>query len=166
MAAVQFPRGVAITGLTFSLLNKSTGAAITTGTVSGYVTKDNGTQAAIVANPTHKGNGQWAFNLTADERDAKITGVLFVHTDGVILNINVVSDDQLGPGGIEWDLDFGENANGAEFWITLQTSETVLASGFLDDNGQATVYLDAGSYYVYGQKVGYNFNNPNSLVVE
>lgn len=165
MAAVLFPRGVAITGYTFVLLNRTTGSAVTSGTCDMYVTNDDGTQTPAVTAPTHKGNGQWSLSLTADERDAKITGVLIVHSSAVPLDINFISDDQLGPGSKTAELEFGSAASGADIWITSQADDTVIASGNLDGDGNITFYLDPGSYYAYVQKSGLNFNNPNAFTV-
>ena len=41
----------------------------------------------------------------------------------------------------------------------------VLASGTTDQNGQVTFYLDAGTVYVFRQKTGWNFTNPDTEVV-
>ena len=160
MSQVLFARGVAITGLPFVLINRTDGTGITTGTVTCYITKDGGTQAASTNSPTHKGNGQWSINLTASERDAKITGLLITHASAVPLNIAIISDDQLGAGAIEWTLNAASGASGADVWITYPNDDTVVAAGTLDVNGDITVYLDAGTYWAYFQKVGLTFSNP------
>lgn len=160
-----FPRAVAVTGLGFHLVNKTSGGDITSGTIDGYVVKDDGDQAALTTAPTHKGNGQWTLNLTAGERDAKITAVHLTHSSGVSLDINIISDDQLGPGSKTAELEFGSAASGADIWITSQADDTVIASGNLDGDGNITLYLDPGSYYAYVQKAGLNFNNPNAFTV-
>lgn len=165
MAAVLFPRGVAITGYTFMLLNRTTGNEVTTGTCDAYIVKDGGTQAPATNSPVHMGHGQWSIDLTADERDAKITGLALVHSSAVPLVVNFISDDQLGPGSKTAELEFGSAASGADIWITSQVDDTVIASGNLDGDGNITVYLDPGSYYAYVQKAGLNFNNPNAFTV-
>lgn len=85
----MFKRNTAITGLTFGLVHKDTGAAITSGTVSGFITKDGGTQAGLTNSAAHKGNGQWSIDLTAAEMDAAIVGLIFTHTDAVPVAINL-----------------------------------------------------------------------------
>jgi len=78
---MSYLRGQAVTGLTFSLVNKSDGSAVTSGTVSGFVTKDGGMQATLTNTPAHKGNGQWSVDLTAAEMDAELVGLLFTHVN-------------------------------------------------------------------------------------
>ncbi len=164
MSAVLFARGVAITAFPFTLINRGTGEAIDSGTVTVYITKD-GTQSPATNTPTYNGNGEWLLDITADERDAKITSLTISHDSAVTQHINIVSDAQLGPGSKEVNLDFGSVASGADFWVTSQVNDTVIASGLLDGDGQATLYLDVGDYYVFAQKTGINFNNPNAISV-
>lgn len=80
---MDFIKGQAVEGFPFEMINKSTGDAITSGVVTGYITKDGGTQEAISMVPTHEGNGQWSVNLSAAEMTADIIGLLFTHTDAV-----------------------------------------------------------------------------------
>ena len=79
----MYRKGVAITGYTFSIVNKTDGSAITSGTVTAKVTKDGGTQGTSTNSAVHEGNGQWSINLTATEMDADIVGVVFTHSSAV-----------------------------------------------------------------------------------
>ena len=79
----HFLKGVAVTGFTFVVLNATNASAVTTGTVTGKITKDGGTQGAVAGSFVHEGNGQWSVNLTATEMDADIIGLTFLHTDAV-----------------------------------------------------------------------------------
>lgn len=79
----HFLKGVAVTGFTFVILNKDDGAALTSGTVTGKITKDGGTQGAVAGSFVHEGNGQWSVNLTATEMDADVIGLTFLHTNGL-----------------------------------------------------------------------------------
>tara|TARA_R100001594_G_scaffold68059_1_gene102368 strand:- start:12524 stop:12940 length:417 start_codon:yes stop_codon:yes gene_type:complete len=81
--ANKFRRGVAITGYTVALVNKTNGSAITSGTPTLKITKDGGTQGTVSGSATHEGNGQWSFNLTATETDASIIGLMITHTNAV-----------------------------------------------------------------------------------
>ena len=46
-------------------------------------------------------------------------------------------------------------------------SQTPIAEGTTDDNGQVTFYLDSSvTYYLWRQKAGYTFSNPDTEVVE
>jgi len=42
---------------------------------------------------------------------------------------------------------------------------TVLASGRTNASGEVKFYLDAGTVYVWRQKAGWNFTNPDTEVV-
>lgn len=78
---MDFEKGVAVEGFPVEMIDKS-GDAITTGVVTGYITKDGGTQEAISMVPTHEGNGQWTVNISAAEMNADIIGLLFIHDGG------------------------------------------------------------------------------------
>ena len=77
-----FRKGVAVTGYTFVLLNKTTGAAVTSGTVTCKVLKDGGSQSTSAA---HEGNGQWSITLTATEMDADQVGLAITHSTALPL---------------------------------------------------------------------------------
>ena len=79
----HFLKGVAVTGFTFVLLNASDGSALTSGTVTGKITKDGGTQGAVAGSFVHEGNGQWSVNFTATEMDADVVGLTFLHSSAV-----------------------------------------------------------------------------------
>jgi len=79
----HFLKGVAVTGFTFLVLHAGNGTAITSGTVTGKITKDGGTQGAVAGSFTHEGNGQWSVNLSATEMDADVIGLTFLHADGL-----------------------------------------------------------------------------------
>ena len=81
----RFRKGLALTGYTFVLVNKTTGAAITSGSVTTKITKDGGTQGTTSNSAAHEGNGQWSINLTATEMDADIVGLAITHTDALPL---------------------------------------------------------------------------------
>lgn len=54
----------------------------------------------------------------------------------------------------------------AEVWVTSDAGGlTVLASGRTNASGQVTFYLDAGQIFVWRQKSGWNFTNPDTEVV-
>ena len=80
-----FRKGVAVTGYTFVLLNKSTGAAITSGSVTCKVLKDGGSQSTSTNSAAHEGNGQWSITLTATEMDADVIGLAITHSSALPL---------------------------------------------------------------------------------
>lgn len=54
----------------------------------------------------------------------------------------------------------------ADVWVTTDVGGTVVvASGRTDQNGQVTFYLDAGTVYVWRQKSGWDFVNPDTEVI-
>ena len=80
-----YRQGVALTGFTFVLINKSTGAAITSGTVTCKVLKDGGSQSTSTNSAVHEGNGQWSITLTATEMDAEQVGLAITHSTALPL---------------------------------------------------------------------------------
>jgi len=84
------------------------------------------------------------------------------------LTANIID---LGAGAIEWayvvtDADTGALIDGAEVWVTTDSAGTnVVASGTTDTTGTVTFYLDAGTYYFWTKKAGYNFTNPDTEAV-
>ena len=80
-----YRQGVAITGFTFVLINKSTGAAVTSGTVTCKVLKDGGSQATGTNSAAHEGSGQWSITLTATEMDAEQVGLAITHSTALPL---------------------------------------------------------------------------------
>jgi len=80
-----YRQGVALTGFTFVLINKSTGAAVTSGGVTCKVLKDGGSQATSTNSAAHEGNGQWSITLTATEMDAEQVGLAITHSTALPL---------------------------------------------------------------------------------
>ena len=91
----MFKKNTAITGFTFTLIAKTDGSAITTGTVNAFVTLDGGTQTSITATPAHEGNGQWSINLTAGEMNGDVVGLLFTHADALPASFTIKTDTKL-----------------------------------------------------------------------
>lgn len=54
----------------------------------------------------------------------------------------------------------------ADVWVTTDIGGSiVVASGKTDQNGQIVFYLDAGTVYVWRQKSGWDFVNPDTEVI-
>jgi hypothetical protein len=76
-----------------------------------------------------------------------------------------------GGGAISWVYTLTETGTGApiadaDVWATTDSAGTnVVASGRTDVNGEVTFLLDAGTYYIWRQKSGWNFINPDTEVV-
>jgi hypothetical protein len=56
---------------------------------------------------------------------------------------------------------------GAGVWITTDSAGSNVIAGtlFTDGSGTVTFLLDAGLYYIWCQKLGFNFTNPTPLTV-
>jgi len=76
-----------------------------------------------------------------------------------------------GAGAITWvytltDADTSNPIADADIWVTTDEAGTnVIASGKTDQYGKVTFYLDAGTVYVWRQKSGWDFDNPDTEVV-
>lgn len=133
----MFIKAVAITGLTVVLVDKSTGAAVTGGTTTIYLTKDGGTQGAIAGSATHEGNGQWSFDLSGSETDASILGLVAINSSaspvGLTIKTMVLEDIADAILKRDWSAISGEAArsllNAARLlrnkWSTSGTTLTV-----------------------------------------
>lgn len=162
----------AIYGFPFLLINKSDGSPVTTGTPSGYVTLDDGDQAALTGSFAHKGNGQWAVDeITAAEMNGDVIGLLFMHDDAISVHYAIkTSEPSAGTGSIAWTYTLTEPPAipiaDAEVWITTDIGgANIIASGRTDQYGAVTFYLNAGTVYVWCRKSGYTFTNPDTEVV-
>jgi hypothetical protein len=96
---MEFPRGSAIVGFPFGLVNRLTGEAITSGTVNVYITIDGGTQFPAQNVPIHKGNGQWSINFNGNETNGTFIGISIVHIDAIpeFFTINTTEPDTNTP---------------------------------------------------------------------
>lgn len=79
---MSFIRAEAVTGFTFGLVNKTSGAALTSAAsgVVKYITKDGGTQASIAGAIAEEGNGQYSVTLTAIEMDVDQVQLPITHS--------------------------------------------------------------------------------------
>lgn len=77
----------------------------------------------------------------------------------------------LGVGAITWvysvtDAQTGYPLADCDVWATTDVDgNNVVASSKTDNQGEVTFYLDAGTYYIWRQKAGYNFVNPDTEIV-
>ncbi len=86
---------------------------------------------------------------------------------GISVNVEI---GNVGPGAIRKEVTIYSNSTvlpGADVWVTTDIGGTNTIAGTLVTNslGSATFMLDSGVYYLWVQKSGYNFNNPNPLEV-
>lgn len=64
------------------------------------------------------------------------------------------------------DADSGAPLADVDVWVTSDAGgSTIVASGQTNASGVVTLYLDAGTFYFWRQKSGYNFTNPDTETV-
>jgi hypothetical protein len=99
---------------------------------------------------------------TVEEIDIYLSGVHGAGSWGAV---------SAGSGAIAWSYDLTDGDTGdpiadADVWVsTDQAGANVIASGKTDQSGRVMFDLDAGTIYVWRQKSGWNFANPDSEVV-
>jgi len=77
----------------------------------------------------------------------------------------------LGTGAIEWPYVVTSSVSddpiaNVEVWVTSDADGTdIIASGYTNDYGVVTFYLDAGTVYVWRKKSGWTFSNPDTETV-
>lgn len=100
----MFKKNTAVTGFAVGFINATTGAAVTTGTPTGTVTLDGGTQAAIAGAFVHEGNGLWTVNLTSGEMNGTIVGLTFSLTNAINVYFTIktvlIDPDNATTGGL------------------------------------------------------------------
>ena len=92
-------------------------------------------------------------------------------TDETLKAIKAAIDAEVGPGALSctWtQKDADENPmDNVQIWITTDEAGVNVIAGTLLTNahGKATFMLDAGTYYVWREKAGKNFTNPQTWSV-
>jgi len=124
---MSFIRAEAVTGFTFGLVAKTTGAALT-GAAAGvgkYITKDGGTQASIAGSIAEEGNGQYSVDLTAAEMTATVVGLLFTHADAIPVQFTIRTTGSPADTGTESTLSMNLTSLRKElgwFWLGERTA--------------------------------------------
>ena len=141
------------------------GGAVPSGAIPNAVAGANGgvfiagTNAATVV--TTSLTTTFTGNLTGTLGDTRIAK----------LDATVSSRSTLGSGAITWIYNLTDSVThlpiaDASIWISTDLAGTnIIASGITDAFGNVTFYLDAGTVYVWAQKSGWNFTNPDTEVV-
>jgi hypothetical protein len=134
-------------------------------------------------NPTYDAAGDvdGYYNCELNTTDTNTVGQLTVvahHTDALpirldfqVVNANTYDSAFAATGAYEkvyTVLDDEEDPiDGVSVWVTTDIEGTnVIASGTTNVFGKVTFYLDAGTYYFWSQKAGYDFTNPDTEIVE
>lgn len=113
----------------------------------------------------------------ADPWLTTLPGAYSSNTAGWILGnrldakITSISGNSPGAGAVEFTYTLTEPdlitpIPDADVWVTTDPAgATVVASGRTNQYGIITFYLDAGTVYIWRQKSGYNFTNPDTETV-
>ena len=134
-----------------------TAAAVATGAIDADAIANNAIDAGAIAT-----NAITAAKIATD-------AIGLAEIDSAV--IDAINAQSPGSGAITftYTLTSSEDSTavtGADIWATSdQAGNTVVASGVTDANGQMVFYLDAGTYYIWAQKPGWNFDNPDTEVV-
>lgn len=102
-----------------------------------------------------------ALGLADDDLDDQLDAILAASAGG----------GTVGPGSIEWELTIndtdGDPIGGVEVWITTdeEGDDTIAGTLTTDNFGKVRFMLDAGTYYVWQQRSGYDFSNPTTTTV-
>jgi len=123
-------------------------------------------------------SGIYKLTLTAEEMNADVVAIITkTTTEDAKSTATVIytSPNQIGAaagaGAITWTYTLTEEGTedpiaDADVWVTSDAAGTnVIASGKTDQYGKVTFYLDAGTVYVWRQKSGWDFDNPDEEVI-
>jgi len=110
----------------------------------------------------------WTTNLPGAYSSGTAGWILGTRLDA---KVSAVSGNDPGAGAVEFTYTLTETGSGdpiadADVWVSTDSGGTnIVASGRTDQDGEITFYLDSGTVYVWRQKSGYNFTNPDTEVV-
>jgi hypothetical protein len=153
-------------------------------TATGFATvnADNASISLILADTNElQGNqGDWstatgfatvnADNSSISAIKAKTDSLVFTIANQVDANAVTGGGQPIGSGAISHTITVNIDGNPApavDVWVTTDAAGANVVAGTLvtDNAGQVTFQLDAGSYYLWCQRSGVNFNNPTSFTV-
>lgn len=157
----------------------STGGLATTATpVIYYAGGTCGTLSAVTNSPVNNklpsgtATNMWHLTLTATEMNSESVRVFAKAVGCLEWSQFFYPDATLSPGAITWTHTVTDSITGlpidnVEVWVSTDVNGTNIVQGskYTDVNGVVTFYLDAGTYYFWHRKSGYNFNNGDREVV-
>jgi hypothetical protein len=175
------------------LIKKADCEPITTGTVTFTLIANSGANAGKWWNSTtalwsatevsagagvHKAAGTWQCSIVSVAWSYGVSYLLSARESGDLqinyseLVVPSLAIGAVGTGDIEWvytvtdsETPFAPIAD-VEVWVTTDlVGDNVIYSSTTNALGQVTFYLAAGTYYVWRQKAGYVFVNPDTEVV-
>lgn len=131
-------------------------------------------QVMYVATGTYKGWSSGIVSVSGNVLTIKDTPPGSIDGAGIVIAPFVapggVITSDAGAGAITHTITVNDGANpieGVSVWISTDSAGSNVIAGSITTSslGQAVFYLDAGTYYAWMQKSGYNFTNPTSITV-
>jgi hypothetical protein len=128
------------------------------------------TSNALEQGPGGGGGGgdPWATSLPGSYTSGQAGWIVGNRLDAAVSS---VSGNNPGAGAVEFVYTLTEAGSGdpiadADVWVSTDAAgSNVVASGTTDQNGEIVFYLDSGTVYIWRQKSGYNFSNPDTEVI-
>lgn len=123
---------------------------------------------------THRADGHWYVSLVTAAWVLNKRYRLYAKESG---NLHISVGEEVkceipsyGPGNVKKTYTVkdgdGNPIDGVDVWVTSDIAgSNIIASGVTNIQGQVDFYLTVGTYYVWSQKAGYNFTNPDTEVV-
>jgi hypothetical protein len=178
--------------LSYDVNDKSTGAPITSGTVPSYLRARNGDDAGKWWNSATEtwdagevsagamsasgGSALWAVTIVAAAWTPGVTYDFYAIESG---NLNLIYSEQVvtwsppttGAGGGAWDYTVTDSGTSQPIpdvtvWATTDSQGLhVVAIGDTNAFGVVTFYLVPGTWYIWRDKAGYEFENPDVEVI-
>jgi len=175
----------------YDVVNKTTAEAITSGTVTAYLRCIDGDNAgkwwdataegwseteASAGDMTYRGGSSWSVEIAAgawlpgvsyDLYGKESGGLNLLYTEYVF----TWSAPTTGEGGSGWTYTVTDSGTGLPIanvavWATTDAAGVnIVAYDTTNESGQVTFYLSAGTYYIWRQKAGYTFDDPDQEVV-
>lgn len=126
------------------------------------------TEHALEEGPGGGGSDLWATTLPGSYTSGQAGWIVGNRLDAAVSS---VSGNSPGAGAVEFLYTLTEAGSGdpigdADVWVSTDVAgANVVASGRTDQHGEIIFYLDSGTVYIWRQKSGYNFTNPDMEVI-
>jgi len=169
------------------VVHKTTAEPITSGQVTAYLRCSEGAQAGkywdaagevwsdsevSAGAMAYQGGASWEVQIAAGAWLPGASYDLYAVESG---NLNLLYTEYIvtwsapttGKGGPGWtytltDSSTGLPIAGAAVWATTDAAGVnIVAYDTTNESGQVTFYISSGTYYIWRQKVGYTFNDPD-----
>ena len=177
--------------ITADIVARADNTPITSGTITFFILALSGTyadmwwngsgwsssEAADSGTPSHVGDGHWTLSVAAGCWYAGVRYSFYWKESGdlhIPVSVDIICKTttvEAGAGAITFTYTLTSTVDSApiadaDVWVSSDLAGTnVIASGRTDQNGEVVFYLDGGTVYVWRQKTGWTFTNPDTEVV-